>query len=134
MVWFDIVSCWGVGNRVKCPFFDVLVARDLVPALEFVAVDGAVVTSLRFPVALERAFVVVDRAVLRVGFEVTEDNELWIEVAVGLELFFEVFFGEGDVPEGLGDCFGVGRKHEISVVMRIEMRTMQTRMMSSSSS
>ena len=134
MVWFDIVSCWGVGNRVKCPFFDVLVARDLVPALEFVAVDGAVVTSLRFPVALERAFVVVDRAVLRVGFEVTEDNELWIEVAVGLELFFEVFFGEGDVPEGLGDCFGVGMKHEISVVMRIEIRTMQTRMMSSSSS
>ena len=134
MVWFDIVSCWGVGNRVKCPFFDVLVAWDLVPTLEFFGFERAVVTSLRFPVALEDAFVAVDRAVLRVGFEVTEDNELWIEVAVGLELLFVVFFGEGDVPEGLGDCFGVGMKHEISVVMRIEMRTMMTRMISSSSS
>jgi hypothetical protein len=48
-----------------------------------------------------------------------------------LELFGAFFSGEGDVTESFGDFLDDGVKHEISSVIRIEMSTIMTRIMSS---
>ena len=81
MVWFDLAVSWCEADAIERPLFDVLVARDFVPALEIFVVVGW------NPVELELAVLVaVDRAVLRVGLGVSEDNSFGIERDVCLEL------------------------------------------------
>ena len=81
MVWFYFVISWCEADAVERPLFNVFVARDLVPALEIFVVVGW------NPVELElTVFVAVDRAVLRVGLGVSEDNSFGIERDVCLEL------------------------------------------------
>ena len=82
MIWFDLVVTWREADAIKCPFFDVFVARDFVPAFEFF------LAVLRFPVAPVRV-VLVDSDVTTVGWTIgfsKDVRDVWLEL-LGLVFF-----------------------------------------------